>query len=110
VEAHLADRGGTAGEHLVEQAPAVQLDHPAAGQRMGREGVARQQGSVDHDDVVAHPSQQQGQGTAAGPAADYGDVVLRVGRAHRFAPVVVGASLASTTTLNEPRSPTLETT
>ena len=47
VEGDLADRRGAAREHGVEQAPAGELDDAAAGERVGRQGVAGQVAAVD---------------------------------------------------------------
>ncbi len=66
---------GSRGEHFVQQPPAGQLDHSAAGQAVRREWVTEQVAALDHDHVVP-TSRQQPRGRRSGAAAaDDDDVV-----------------------------------
>ena len=66
VEGDRADRRGAAGDDRVEQAPAGELHDAAAGDGVGREGVARELGPVDDHDVEALAGEQhRGRGAAA---------------------------------------------
>jgi hypothetical protein len=58
MEGDRADRRRSAVHHRVEQPPAGQLDHAAAGDRVGRQRVAREVRPVDDEDLVALASQQ----------------------------------------------------
>jgi hypothetical protein len=62
VEGDLPDGRSTAVDDVVEQAPAVQLDDAATGDRMGGHGVAGERRLVQDDHVVAEPGQQHGGG------------------------------------------------
>jgi hypothetical protein len=86
VEGDVAKGRSARGQHPVEQAPAPELHHAAAGDGVGREGVRRKRGAVDEHDVVASAGEQQGSRGPGAAGADHDDVVPlgRVGGgAHR---------------------------
>jgi hypothetical protein len=62
VEGDLPDGRGAAAGDRVEQIPAVELDHAAAGDRMRRGGVAREGRLVQDHHVVPEAGQQHGGG------------------------------------------------
>ena len=71
-----ADRRSAAGDDLVEEAPAVELHDATPGEGMGREGVARQLGAVDDDDVESLAGEQHRRRGAGGAGADDDDIGL----------------------------------
>jgi len=62
VEGDLPDGRGATVEDLVQQSPAVQLDHAAARDRMGGQGVAGKGCPVHDHHVMAQTGQQHGGG------------------------------------------------
>ncbi len=78
-ERDLTDRRRPGREHPVQQAPAGELDDSAAGDRVGGQGVARQQRPLEHGDVVPPGGQQPGGGGAGAPGTHDHDVVVAVG-------------------------------
>ena len=79
LEGHAADRRGTRCDDLVEQAPAGQLHHAAAGDRVGGQRVAREGGPVHDQDVAALVGEQHGGGGAGAAGADHDDLGVDVG-------------------------------
>ena len=63
------------GEHFVQQPPAGQLDHSAAGQAVRREWVTEQVAALDHDHIEATSRQQPRGRRSSAAAADDDDVV-----------------------------------
>ena len=95
VEGHLADRGGAAGEHPIEQAPAGKLDDAATRDGVRRQRVARELGALQHDHVVAHPCQEQRGGAPRRTCPDHDDVMAAVGAGvHRDRLLLVARPLA----------------
>jgi hypothetical protein len=74
-ERDLTDGRSSTVEHRVEQPPAVQLHHAGAGDLVRRDGVGREDGAIDQDDVVAEAGQQQRGGGASGAGAHDDDVM-----------------------------------
>jgi hypothetical protein len=76
VEGHLADRRCATGEDPIEQAPTGELDDATTRDGVRRERVARELRTLQHGNVVAHPSQEQSGRTSCCTCPDHDDVVV----------------------------------
>jgi DNA-binding CsgD family transcriptional regulator len=78
------DRRGAGGDHTVQHAPPVELQHTGAHERVGRERVGAVCRAVDDDHVEAGPGEQHRGRRAGGAGADDQDVVVGVVGSHRW--------------------------
>ena len=74
-----SDGWRAAGQHVLEQAPSVELHDATTGQGMGRQGVAGEVGSIDEGNVEALAGEQHRRRGARHSGADDDDVVRVMG-------------------------------